>query len=263
MNSANISIAMAYHHRPKQLQFTLKRLQDFAFEGEIVICDDFSREDYCESQVFKDFPNLDIKCVKPTEKRVGPSHAFNCALKMCTKDIIIIQNPECCWVGNIAEFCISHLKKGEYIAFGCIWVDRETSKTISTTDNLESITGRWINHTTVNPTAACYGMHFCAAVHREDLEEKLGGGFDEMFSYGVWYDDHEFLFRVRKELAFRIEDTPYVLHQYHDKIWENHLPKPRPELIAQNTALLAEMKRTYGTPEYKGQLPKCQKLDLP
>lgn len=253
MSGKNISIAMAYHNRLGQLEFTFKRLRDFKFEGEIVVCDDFSLDSESAEILSAQFQDLNIKVVSPKFKALNPAHAFNCAFASCSKDIIIIQNPECCWVDDISTYCESQLHEGQYVAFGCLWVDREESKNLGSLRDLRVVKGKmWVNHSRIDPR----GLHFCAALYRTDLKAKLGGGFDERFNDGLWYDDNELLFRVKKELEFRIVDDPYVLHQFHEKSWEQTLPKPRSELIAQNLSLFENTKQTYGTLEYKGILPE-------
>lgn len=253
MAGKNISIAMAYHNRLSQLGFTLSRLRHFNFEGEIVVCDDFSVESQNASLLSAQFQDLDIKVISPNFKAINPAHAFNVALQNCSKDIIILQNPECCWVGDVATFCESQLQQGQYVAFGCLWVDKLESQELGNIDDLRSVKGKmWVNHSKIDPR----GLHFCAALHKDDLNSKLGGGFDERFNEGLWYDDNELLFRVKQELEFRIADEPYVLHQFHEKTWEQALPKPRSELIAQNLSLFEDTKKTYGTLDYVGILPK-------
>jgi len=252
--SNNVSIALAYHNRLKQTNRTLCELQALGFCGQIVICDDFSSQNESAELLKLMFPMLDIKIVTPHEKKINPCFAYNTALRHCDRDFVIIQNPECCWVGDVAEYVTKYLQEGAYIAFACLWVDSEESTLLIDKKILpQDIKGKmWVNHSVKDPR----GLHFCAAVRRKDLDSKLFGGFDERFADGVWYDDNELLFRVKKELDFSIVDSPYVVHQFHTKSWESTLPKPRQELIAKNKALLEHTIEFYNTPHFSGIFPK-------
>lgn len=262
MNTSKISIVMAYFNRLQQFEFTLKRLVHFNFKGEIVVADDFSADDQKVDILKEKYKELDIKVVKPRLKTMSPSHTFNCAIKEAKNEIIIITNPECAWVHDIGSYVSSNLKKKDYMVFGCLNATEDETKKIQESSNLENIKGdcsyTWYQHSEYNPRC----LHFCLAIHRTDLDNYLGGGFDEQFNDGYYYDDDEILYRARKHLNVIQVDELYVIHQYHSRSFNytGHKNKEdRKSLINRNYLLFEEVKRTYGTEDYKGILPKVIK----
>ena len=70
----------------------------------------------------------------------------------------------------------------------------------------------WMNHTKYNPC----NLHFCSVITRENLDKV--NGFDEIYSIGNWYDDNEFLERIKLICNVElIEETtnPFVIHLFH------------------------------------------------
>jgi len=106
-----VSVAMGYKDRLKQLEYTLRSLERFSFDGEIVICDDFSTAEENPALLISKYPTLDIQVVHPEKKYLNPCMAYNTAFSACTGDVIIVQNPECFWTGNISKICEEQLSK--------------------------------------------------------------------------------------------------------------------------------------------------------
>lgn len=259
----NVSVAMAYLNRLTQLRYTLKTMRGFSFTGEVVICDDMSRPEHDPRCLISEFPEMTIRVVSPEKKYINPAHAFNCALKACTREITVLQNPECCWTVDIARRCQDRLSDSKYLSFGCVrfkeWQTQALHDTGNYARHLHSVS--WLNHSVHRPE----GFHFCAGVNTQSLRQKLGGGFDERFNDGLWYDDNEFVFRVRRELELEFDDDVCVIHQFHERM---DAPAGKSEqdildLRAKNRTLFGLVARSYGTPAYAGILPFPQTLEGP
>lgn len=69
----------------------------------------------------------------------------------------------------------------------------------------------WYNHPIYNNRS----LHFLTAIHRSDLDKV--GGFDPKFKNGIWYDDNDFLHRVKKVCTITDFDNkvPFGVHLYH------------------------------------------------
>lgn len=78
--------------------------------------------------------------------------------------------------------------------------------------------GGWLNHYEKHFVA----YHYLAAIHTNDINEYMEGGFNEDFKNGVGLDDDEFIKRIiYNKFTFKISefksDKPFCLHLYHDK----------------------------------------------
>jgi hypothetical protein len=253
----NISVAMAYKDRLAQLAYTLKTFAFYEFKGEIVICDDFSCDSQKPELLLTQFPQLDIKIVHQSKKFNNPCMAYNAAFSKCNRDILIIQNPECCWIGNIALYAQTHLTDKQYLSFACLSIPEKESEIFRTEYDFKDFRyfnkSRWYNHSKFRP----FGYHFCAALLKSNLDTFLGGGFDEQFADGVCFDDDEFFYRVRKEnFDVSFVDTPFVAHQWHPKSWLSSLENGSfNNLQKKNEMLFESTKKEYGLPTYKGRFP--------
>lgn len=258
MKNSDISIAISYVNRVPQLRYTLSRLHEFEFTGEIVISDDFSEPNQSASQMVGLFPSLDIKVVYPQKNVMNPAHSYNNALSSCTKQIVIIQNPECVWVGDIAEYVADNLTENQYFSFACLNATEEETKSFNESTDLSKIEGNkehlnWYQHSIHRNR----GYHFCSAIYRTQLLNKLNGGFDERFNEGYCFDDNEFIFRVKQHLDVVCVDNPYVIHQHHSRFWESSKcnKQERASLFLRNKELFELVQQTYNTPKYKGLFP--------
>ena len=121
-----ISIVMAYYNRREQLLFTLKTIRNSQYTNfEIIIVNDASDKD----QEIDDIPNLynlDIKIInirKEDKSWVNPCIAYNIGFKHATGDIILIQNPEVCHIGDCLTFTNNNLKRNDWLSFNCYGLD--------------------------------------------------------------------------------------------------------------------------------------------
>ena len=254
MQTSDISIAMGYKNRTEQLTFTLKTMSYYNFKGEIVISDDFSSDNEKAANLIPSFPDLNIKVVYPDKDYLNPCYNYNNALLNCSNDNIIIQNPECSWVHNIGEDVCSHLKDGDYLVYDCFYLHMPNFHLFDGKDNLLSFPEEkksfWYSHHETNRRC----LHFCSALTKKDLIQKMRGGFDERFAQGYAKDDIEFRFRVQKELNVVYRDLE-VAHLAHGK--SNSLSEEEHKIAYdRNIELYNVVVRTYGTDRYEGVFPK-------
>lgn len=186
---------------------------DHKSEIEIVIVDDASGDDHRLESVICDF-DLNIKLIRidPNDKKwVNPCVPFNIGFKNATGDLIIFQNPECMHIGDIVSVSRNLIKSNLYLNFGCYSTDKVTSEKLSFLSKfdighvrnvLNPMVNRapivdgenaWYNHPIYRPS----GLHFCSAIMKDDLVDL--GGFDELYSQGVGYDDNELIVRIQRK----------------------------------------------------------------
>ena len=229
-----ISIVMSYYNRLNLLKHTLgtiseSREKDF----EIIIVDDFSSADQKLHKIEKQFSNLKIKIIDmadlyESKTYCNPCIPFNVGFRASQGDAILIQNPECCHVGDVLRYTARNLNNDDYLIYNCYGSTQKDLKKIHKGEQLDitatkkkSSSGYWYNHGTYRPK----GYHFASAISRDNL--KKINGFDERFAMGKCYDDDEFLFRIKTlGLNLRFVENPWVIHQWHEKMVFSSSPKP-------------------------------------
>ena len=118
-----ISIVMAYYNRQAQLGYTLKTIsQSSCKDVEVIIVDDFSAEDEQPEPICAQYPELDIKIIHMRDQvdkkyYCNPCIPYNTGFKATTGDKIIIQNPECCHMGDVLAYTAEHLTDDVYLTF--------------------------------------------------------------------------------------------------------------------------------------------------
>lgn len=234
-----ISIAMTYFNRLNQLDYTLNTLRKSKIKKfEVVIVDDFSHAEHDPVQLLTSFGDLNIKIIHMRDHESqkwwrNPCVPFNVAIAACQGQKIVLQNPECCHMGDVLSAVDQHCGPGQYVSFHAWATSKEDTVYLHNhgrlpEQSLAKKKSRWYNHQTVNPTA----FHFCAAIDRQDLI--MLNGFDEKFALGHSYDDAEFLFRVKQICKIHWMADPYVVHQHHPKFFGR---LDNPELAANNRLL--------------------------
>jgi glycosyltransferase involved in cell wall biosynthesis len=238
-----ISIVMSYYNRKTQLIHTLESIMKSTYKNiEIIIVDDNSDEEHKIEKFIDPFKKIfDIKVIviNNIEKTwVNPCIGYNIGLKEATGDIIILQNPEVCHIGDCIQYVLENLNIGDWLSFNCfgshnyemneLFKNSSDDKIFDIINNLEfkeggnSIikddVGGWLNHYTKHFVA----YHYCAAIHKYDLVTKMDNGFNEIFKDGIGADDDEFIKRlIKNKFKFKINkfenNDPFVVHQFHDK----------------------------------------------
>ena len=224
-----ISIVMSYYNRLPLLRYTLNTiLQSQETDLEIVIVDDYSDSAHQLDNISKEFPTLKFNIIKMSnfskiKSYFNPCVPYNVGFRASKGDKIIIQNPECCHIGDVISFVDNNLTDENYLSFHCYGSDREDLKLLHNnksvnTNKPQPTKARWYNHKEIRPV----GYHFTCAISRENLK-KLNG-FDERMALGHSYDDDELLQRI-KFLNLNIEfiASPFVIHQFHGKSFNNPL----------------------------------------
>lgn len=226
-----ISIVMAYYNRQAQLGYTLKTIDRSSYKDvEIIIVDDFSAEDEQPEPIASQFPKLNIKIIHMrdrVEKKYycNPCIPYNTGFRESQGDMIIIQNPECCHIGDVLSYTAEHLTDDVYLtyhAYGCTKQDLQFLHRDEPVPMFSHKKARWYNHETERPV----GFHFCNAITRNNLAKI--NGFDESFAYGHNYDDTEIIQRIKNlGLPIKFVADPWVIHQYHYKSY-GHPDNPQP-----------------------------------
>lgn len=228
-----ISIVMAYYNRRKQLEYTLKTIAQSRQRAntEIVIVDDFSSAEHSLADLRDQWPHLKISVIEmrqlmSTKDYCNPCVPYNVGFRHSRGEHIVIQNPECCHMGDVLDHVANNLTDQDYLSFHVYGCTKEDLKDLYTKGSVtmfsHSKKARWYNHRTERPSA----FHFCNAITRSNLK-KLNG-FDESYSQGHNYDDAELVARVQAlGLNVKFVEDPWSIHQYHPKsYWHPDNPAP-------------------------------------
>jgi GT2 family glycosyltransferase len=215
-----ISIVMSYYNRLSQLRYTLQTVsQSQIKDTEIIIVDDFSTPEESPDCLIKEFADLDIQVIHMRDQVAkknycNPCVPYNVGLRASRGEKIVIQNPECCHMGDVLSYVDQNLSVGTYLTFHCWSCVKHETRVLQQTNHLDLIPtkkSRWYNHEIERPVA----FHFCNAITRHDL--KKVNGFDERYARGHNWDDAELLYRIKKICEVKFVADPYVIHQYHHK----------------------------------------------
>ncbi len=245
----NISIVMSYYNRLEQLLYTLKQFNNSVYiDFEVIIVNDASSKEHNINELIYMF-KYPIKLInisnewKQEKGYLNPCIPYNIAFKHVVGKKVIIQNPECCYVGDLIDYVDKKLDENDYFAFSCLSLDENITKQMrnifdKTTNNLVKLNGYWYNHPTLN----CRNFHFTSAIFKSKLD--ILGGFDEKYAFGYCYDDDEILFRIKK-LGLNVKcispgDNPFVIHQWHPSFYMRD-PNVN-NLVNKNKSLFEELK---------------------
>ena len=222
-----ISIVMSYFNRRSQLENTLQIIKRSSIKNiEIIITDDASEA----SEAIDDFvEKYGIRLIKNSaaeKTHINSVVGYNQAISLCTGDIVIIQNPEVCYVGDILKYASDNINNHNYLSFSCLALPNfaanyELKTLLANTSwiKVEDLLSRlalnpqWYNHPTITPTH----FHFCAAISRVNLEKIRG--FSIEYRNGYCFDDDDLVLKVRMDLKLKLQiihpSELYVIHQYH------------------------------------------------
>jgi GT2 family glycosyltransferase len=229
-----ISIVTSYYNRKKLFLETVKSIIKTKHTNyELIVVDDGSDENERLENIVSFYPFIKLIRIESKDKwYVNPCIPFNLGIKEVSGEIIILQNPECLHVNDILSYTNTNLTEDNYLTFSCYALNKELTNKLPFLINNNFIqyfnslpqqeskgnpTIGWYNHSKIRPTY----YHFCSAITRTNLVEKLNG-FDERYALGISYDDNELLDRInRLGLKKEIIDNISVIHQWHPSIFYN------------------------------------------
>ena len=250
-----ISIIMGYINRLKQLEITLTTIfKSLHTNFEIIIVNDGTEDlNYLSNK----FNTTNIIIIENRNKSyINPCMSYNIGIEKASGDIVILQNPECCHIGDLLLTVNCLLKNNDYLAFSTFYLDNynkndklydilldETINSINFWNpqkikNLLDFTLKykkgvlpeknngWASHHFYKPNF----LHFCVAIYKTDLLKIKC--FGEEYKDGICFDDDDL---VRKNILnnhnmyyFPIPQIPesypslaefsvFVMHQHHDR----------------------------------------------
>jgi GT2 family glycosyltransferase len=234
---------MAYYNRQAQLGYTLKTINRSSYKDvEIVIVDDFSAEDQQPEPITSQFPDLNFNIIHMRDRvkkksYCNPCIPYNTGFRASQGDKVIIQNPECCHMGDVLQYTLDNLTSTNYLTFHCYAATKSETRVMRSGEPLPMFSdkkSRWYNHVVERP----YAYHFTTAITRNNLVEL--NGFDERFAQGQDMDDVELIYRIKAlGLELKFVEDPWVVHQYHRKTYDN---PHNPPVTVNNRELWASIK---------------------
>lgn len=233
-----ISIVMGYFNRKSQTIETLKGFEKMyvgKYDFEVIIVDDNSNDENKLEEDIKQFTfpiNLIVINAEEKGDRINPCITYNKGFSQATGDVIIIQNPECYHYTNLIDeipfnelndsyFTSPVLSSPTFEHNNFIITNHESFSSDKMIDYLEKENLKypyhyckgWYNHPSLSLPPESRHLHFCSVIHRNNLDILMG--FDENYKDGTWYDDNEFLFRIKKFLKCSFLKS-LVIHQFHE-----------------------------------------------
>ena len=246
MGEKKISIIMAYFNRKPQLLFTLKKITESEYKNfEVIIVDDCSNIDNNIDNIEKNY-NFKIKLIKINKNEktwINPCVAYNIGIKNADGEIIILQNPEVCHVGDCIKFVGDNLIKKDWLTLNCYGLRNfnHNEKLYNFNNNIKiynyikkidndkvggnaafreekNDVGGWLNNFEKHFVA----YHYFAAIYKDDLKNKMEDGFHLNYKNGICWDDNDFIkYLIYNKFNFKctefLKNKPFVIHQYHDK----------------------------------------------
>ena len=212
-----ISIIMSYINRKDQLEITLfsinKQIELFNHNIEVVIVDDGSDDDQKLNELIKkySFPIKLIVVDKNSKKSINPCIGYNLGFLHSIGELIIIQNPEVCHLGNVIDHVEKNVSDENYLIYPVKPMANFNQNNIiknliyQNNDNLliENIIENchdgmmdnyleWYQH----PKYRNAKLHFLSALTKKTLNKI--GGFDPEFYNGVDWDDNDIRNRIER-----------------------------------------------------------------
>jgi hypothetical protein len=246
-----VSIVIGNYNRKIQLYYTLLTIKKSLYKNiEIIIVDDCSDipEEIVNENDFKNF-NMNIKLIKIIKEEkswINPCVGYNKGINLATGDIIILQNAEVCHIGDVISYVVNNLKPNDWLTFNCyglnnfndnkniylmkhnkeifnyinkIWYEKKNYNIKPGGNNtFKNDVGGWLNHFLIHFVA----YHYFGAIYKNDLMDKMNGGFDLDYANGICFDDNDFIKRlIFNKFNFKIntfsESEPFVIHLFHEK----------------------------------------------
>jgi glycosyltransferase involved in cell wall biosynthesis len=262
-----ISIVMAYYNRKVQ---TLSTLESFnrhyvgKYNFEVIIVDDCSSKENRLDDIINNYKfKIIYRYITFEEKgiRVNPCVAYNIGFKLATGNVVIIQNPECYHYTDIMsninklDLCSNYytalVMSSPSFEHNKIIVDNSHSNIKDMINYLEHAnrghpyehSKGWYNHPKYQLPEK-HHLHFCSIISKQKLD--ILGGFDETYANNYWYDDDEFLFRIKKILTPCFMMNTFVIHLFHENGSANHTGEKFTKSIAINRKKYEILRHTKG-----------------
>ena len=118
-NYPKISIVMNYYNVKKQLLETLKAIECSQYKNiEVIIVDEYSNEPERLEDILDKYTFLiKLKRLEAYDRSYAKSCINNIGLELATGQIIIIQQPQCLYKGDILMFVAKNLSENDYWSF--------------------------------------------------------------------------------------------------------------------------------------------------
>ncbi len=238
-----ISFILPYFNRKKLTILTLNQFEKLYlnYNIEIIIVDDCSDENnLLDSEIFN--YSFEIKLIKLKNKTwINPVIPINQAILNISNDsdIIIFQSPEIFHCNDILNYIINNITDNDYFCFnvfmspslnenevlknlfenGCNdYMDNFVNK-INLNNYIKKYDERvindwkgWYQHYKYNNRH----FHFLTAIKKNSFLKNIGGFCNEMKN-GLWYDDDDFISRIKKLYNVKSinDEKLFGIHQWH------------------------------------------------
>jgi glycosyltransferase involved in cell wall biosynthesis len=237
-----ISILLPYFNRKKLLETTLNQFLNLyiIYNIEIIIVDDCSNDKNKLDDLIYNYP-FKIKLIRLKNKNwINPVIAINTAINNVSidSDILIFQSPEIFHCNDIIGFILKNLKNDQYFCFNvfmspCLKTNKVLRKLFKS--NCSDYKKFFINKIKLNKYKLLYDdsvinnwkgwyqhnehnnrkYHFLSAVKTKQFKKHIGGFCNKMAN-GLWYDDDDFLHRIKKKFKIKsINENLFAIHQWH------------------------------------------------
>ena len=211
----DVSIVMTSSNRSRQVYYTLKTISASLVAGKvnIVLVDDSDSDpilleklnEFLGSVYSIDFISINRSMKEWVNPCVNYNIGFQYIDKMCSK--VVIQNGEVCHVGDVLNYVVTNVSDNEYHVFDVKGTDSlETNNKIYEMDNVregieiynnpnlqwgvKDSCPEWYQiHT--NPR----NYHFLSCMTLNSFNNIKGFSYD--YSYGIHYDDNDFLLKIK------------------------------------------------------------------
>lgn len=222
IDSNTISIVMTASDRSKQTYFTISTIAASKNKNiHLVVVDDSTEDSLNQESLEKYGIYTDFIRIKRDKKFwVNPCVNYNIGFLFMKGERVMIQNAEVCHIGDILESVRENHNPSYFVFNVTSSRNLETNEKIYALEDVtyvgthkEEFCGDWLQH----HTKMDRGYHFLSFTSRKNIETIKGFSWD--YSFGIWYDDDDFLKKIRYHnipvTNVIQEETLIGLHLYH------------------------------------------------
>jgi GT2 family glycosyltransferase len=219
------SLLYPYYQREHVLDWTLKSLKKFYASRqdlEIIFVVDLKNttqeRDLLIERLDHYWDALCLRVISNDLLTYNGARAYNLAARQAEGEYLILSNPECRHLNDILGGLDATFADTPDVYTVCACQSHD--------DNGMFL--EWYQHSVHRPA----NFHFLSALSRQQYHAI--GGFDEEYSYGIAYEDNDWLARVRRaRVPIIVRDDLCVAHQAHSRWYQDQ------RLVAKNAALFA------------------------